>query len=111
MQKMIVFAKAVDGRREDLARWYDAQHLNDLLAVPGFVRAERLSMMPLKQPAGLPQWDFMLIYEIEGDAMAVLQGMNGLMGTEKMPTSDALDSVSTLSLMATPQLQRESLRA
>jgi hypothetical protein len=108
MHKMMVLAKAVEGRVEELARWYDERHLNDLLAVPGFVSAERHTLVPVKQPAGTPQWHFMLIYEIEGDPMTVLRSMGGLMGSEKMPTSDALDSVSTLSLVGISQGRRES---
>lgn len=99
MNKMVVLARAADGRKEELARWYDEQHIADLLAVPGFVSAERHTVAPVKQPDGTPAWDFMLIYGIEGDPMTVLRTMGGLMGTEKMPTSDALESSSTLSLV------------
>ena len=108
MNKMMVLAKAAEGRVEELAKWYDEQHLNDLLAVPGFISAERHSVFPVKLPGGVPTWDFMLIYEIEGDPMTVLRSMGGLMGTEKMPTSDALESVSTLSLVGISQGRRIS---
>jgi hypothetical protein len=108
MNKMVVLAKAAAGRKEDLARWYDERHMLDLLAVPGFVSAERHDILPVKQPEGVPAWDFMLVYEIDGDAMTVLRSMGGLMGSEKMPTSDALESVSTLSLVGIPKLRRQS---
>jgi hypothetical protein len=110
MNKMMVLAKAVEGRAEELARWYDERHFNDLLAVPGFVSAERHTLVPVKKPDGSPQWNFMLIYEIEGDPMSVLRSMGGLMGTEKMPSSDALDSLSTLSLVGMSQGRRESAK-
>jgi len=58
MHKMVVMAKAAPGRVEELARWYDERHIPDLLAVPGFVRAERHGVIPVKQPAGTIQWDF-----------------------------------------------------
>ena len=103
MHKMMVLAKAADGRVEELAHWYDRQHFNDLLAVPGFVSAERHTLMPVKHPDGAPQWVFMLIYEIDGDPMTVLRSMGGLMGTEKMPMSDTLESQSTLSLIGISQ--------
>jgi hypothetical protein len=107
---MMVLAQAADGRVEDLARWYDDRHFNDLLAVPGFVSAERHTLVPVKLPAGVPQWHFMLIYEIEGDPMTVLRSMGGLMGTEKMPVSDALESTSTLSLVGLSQGRRVAAR-
>ena len=100
MHKMVVMAKAAPGRAQDLARWYDERHIPDLLAVPGFVSAERHAVVPVKLPEGTVQWDFMLIYEIAGgDPMAVLGTMGGLMGTERMPLSDALDSTQTLSVV------------
>ena len=108
MNKLVVMAKAFEGRSEELARWYDDRHLADLLKVPGFVSAERHQMIPLKGPAGLPVWDFLLVYEIEGDPMTVLGTMGGLMGTEAMPVSEALESASTLSLVAMSKMRRQS---
>jgi hypothetical protein len=107
MNKMMVLAKAAEGRLDELARWYDERHMVDLLAVPGFVSAERLTLVPIKQREGMPQWNFMLIYEIEGDPMTVLRSMAGLMGSEKMPTSDALDSLSTLALVGVSERRCE----
>ncbi|WP_298264763.1 hypothetical protein [Acidocella sp.] len=103
MHKMVVFAKATEGRAEELGRWYDERHFPDLLAVPGFVSAERHTLITVKQPDGLPGWDFMLIYEIEGDPMPVLRSMGSLMGTEKLPFTDALASNSTLSVVGISQ--------
>lgn len=104
MHKMVVLAKAAEGRVDELAQWYDERHIPDLLAVPGFVTAERHGVVQVKPLAGTPQWDFMLIYEIAGDdPFAVLKTMGGMMGTERMPTSDALESVWTLSLMGLSQ--------
>lgn len=109
MHKMVVLAKAAAGRVDELAAWYDNRHIPDLLAVPGFVSAERHTLLPVKQPDGMQQWDFMLIYEIAGDnPMTVLMTMGGLMGTERMPVSDALESVHTLSLVAMSQFRQDN---
>ncbi|TVV76648.1 hypothetical protein [Sphingomonas solaris] len=108
MHKMMVLAKAASGRTEELARWYDEQHMKDLLAVPGFVSAERHNVIPVKRADGIPEWDFMLVYEIAGDdPFTVLRTMGGLMGTEKMPVSDALESSQTLSLVGLSQSRQE----
>lgn len=108
MNKMVVFAKAAEGRVQELGQWYDERHFPDLLAVPGFVSAERHTLITIKQPDGLPGWDFMIVYEIEGDPMAVLRGMGSLMGTDKMPTTDALVSMSTLSVVGLSQKLRRN---
>jgi hypothetical protein len=100
MHKMVVFAKAKDGQKDALSNWYDETHLPDMLAVPGLVSAERHTLMTLKQPDGLPQWDFMVVYEIEGpDAMVALTNL----GKAQIPLSDLMESTSTLSVLATSQ--------
>lgn len=109
MHKMVVLAKAAEGRIAELAQWYDSRHIPDLLAVPGFVSAERHAVVPVKLPEGTQSWDFMLVYEIAGDdPMAVLRTMAGLLGTERMPTSDALESVHTLSLVGLSQFRKDN---
>ena len=51
----------------------------------------------------------MLVYEIAGDdPLAVLRTMGGMMGTERMPTSDALESTCTLSLLCLSQHRQDS---
>lgn len=109
MHKMIVFARAVEGRAADLARWYDERHIPDLLAVPGLISAERHTLLPVKQPTGTPNWDYMLIYEIEGDdPMLVLRNLGSVMGSGQMPMSDALESTTTLSLIGRSQGRRDA---
>lgn len=103
MHKMMVLAKAKPGQVEALAKWYDETHINDLLAVPGLVTAERHTVMTVKSPEGAPVWDFMLIYELEGEnPMAALQNM----GKANVPLSDLMESTQTLSLVCMSQGKR-----
>lgn len=98
MIKMVVLAKAIPGKKDELAKWYDEKHLGDLLAVEGVASVERHDYMPLKGPEGLPQWDFLLIYEFEGkDPMVVL----GNMAKSQIELSDIMESSQTLSVIAT----------
>ena len=99
MHKMIVMAKAKPGQVDALAQWYDETHIADLLAVDGLVSAERHTVMPLKGPDGLPGWDFMLVYELEGDPFAVLKNM----AAAQVKLSDIMESSQTLSLIAMSQ--------
>lgn len=106
MHKMLVLAKAVPGKVEQLAQWYDEQHIQDLLAVPGLVTAERHDLITLKRPEATPEWDFMLIYEFAGDdPMVVLKNM----AAAQVSISDLLESTSTLSVIGVSQgLRKES---
>ena len=100
MHKMVVFAKAKEGQKEAVANWYDETHLPDMLSVPGLITAEMHSMMTVKQPDGLPQWDFMVVYEFEGaDPMVALTNL----GKAQIPLSDLMESTSTLSVVGISQ--------
>lgn len=98
MLKMVVLAKAIPGKKEELAKWYDEKHLGDLLAVEGVTSVERHDYMPLKGPEGLPQWDFLMIYEFEGDDPMVVLGN---MAKAEIELSDIMESSQTLSVIAT----------
>jgi hypothetical protein len=100
MHKMVVLAKAKEGQVEALAQWYDETHIPDMLAVPGLITAERHKMMTVKQPEGLPQWDYMVIYEFEGDdPMVALANL----GRAQVPLSDLMESTQTLSIVGISQ--------
>ncbi len=100
MHKMVVLAKAKEGQVEALAQWYDETHIPDMLAVPGLSTAERHKMMTVKQPEGLPQWDYMVIYEFEGDdPMVALANL----GRAQVPLSDLMESTQTLSIVGISQ--------
>ena len=106
MHKMMVLAKAKTGQVDALAKWYDEKHINDLLAVPGLVTAERHTIMPVKRPEGSPEWDFMLIYELAGDnPMLALKNL----GEANVALSDLMESSQTLSLVCISQgLRKEA---
>jgi len=97
---MVVLAKAKEDQVEALAQWYDDTHIPDMLAVPGLITAERHKMMTVKQPDGLPQWDYMVIYEFEGDdPMVALANL----GKAQVPLSDLMESTQTLSIVGISQ--------
>ena len=71
-----------------------------MLSVPGLISAERHTLMTVKQPDGLPQWDFMVVYEFEGaDPMVALTNL----GKAQIPLSDLMESTSTLSVIGISQ--------
>ena len=68
--------------------WYDNVHLSEVLAVPGFVAAQRYAISPeqMADPAGASH-RYVAIYEVEGGATEALEALgkataNGMdMGT------------------------------
>ena len=57
--KLVALSNAVEGRDDDYNEWYQSQHMPDVLAVPGFVSAERLQVL------GDGPYKYLAIYEIE----------------------------------------------
>lgn len=107
--QMVVLAKAADGRVDELGHWYGTQHLPDLLRTPGFAAGTVHSIKTIGKPAGAPGWDFLAVYDLDtDDPMTVLAEAGRRMGTERMPRSDALESISTVSLIATPVVTKVS---
>ncbi len=58
---MVVFTNPIDNRDDEFNKWYDEQHLDDLLAMPGMKTAQRYR---LTIGSG---WKYMAIYDVETD--------------------------------------------
>ena len=62
----IVFSRKPDGvSDEDWNTWYDA-HLHEILAIPGFVSAQRYAIDQHVGAGEGPEWTHIAIYEVEG---------------------------------------------
>lgn len=108
-QFMIAFAKAVDGRKDELNEWFEKQHVPDLLKIPGFVSARRVAVRPLGAREGIPVWDFMAIYEIDAeDIQAVIKESGIRMASGVIKLSEALDRSSSLALLGSPLSFRQA---
>ena len=94
MQKhiFIVYTNAVEDRDDDYNEWYDNQHLNDVLTIPGVVAAQRFALSD-KQRLDPPfPWKYAAIYEIETDNLdEVITPLKEWIGTDRMPRSDAMN--------------------
>ncbi len=94
---MLVFSDAVAGREADYDEWYEHTHLPELLALPGFVAAQRWGRAE-NAPAGQapsPRGN-LAIYELEGDGEKGLAAMMEAATSGAMHMSDALDLTSVM---------------
>jgi hypothetical protein len=90
--RFVVLSNPTPGMEAKYNTWYE-QHLRELLAVPGFISAQRLKVHSDSLLPGVePTHDYLAIYEIQTDDIgAVLKDLRSRPGTPAMTISDAFD--------------------
>lgn len=70
----VVFADVADGEREEaFDRWYDEEHLGEVLGVPGIVAATRYRRLEPVEASSPIGHRHLCIYEIESDDLPAVQ--------------------------------------
>lgn len=91
MKKFISIAltNAAEGRDADYNAWYEQQHIQDVLAIPGIQSAQRFRIAEQsRQKLG---YRYMAIYEVETDDItSIHRAIAERAGTDAMPRSDAV---------------------
>ncbi len=83
--QLLVYSNSVEGKDEEFNRWYDEQHIPDVLRVPGIVAAQRFETRT-------GDWKYLTIYELDTDDIdGVLAALMSRAGTDEMVMSDAID--------------------
>jgi len=85
---LVVFSNAVDGTATELAAWYDAVHLPEVVRLDGFTRATRmqLELFDTKAP-----WQYVVIYEVaEGRLDEAKTALAKMRAERREPVSPAL---------------------
>ena len=96
----VVMSNPVAGKEEEYNRWYTDQHLPDVLAVPGFVAAQRYRVDDANSTLA---HRYLALYEMESeDVQKTLAELQGRAGTPLMPLSDALDVNTVSATVFTP---------
>jgi hypothetical protein len=100
--KYIVFTQPKPGQDDAYNDWYDNIHLAEVIAVEGFVAAQRFKLVDVPGNAqGASR--YLAIYEIEADdPEAVLDRLVALGTTGGMVISDALDRDSAKTILYQP---------
>jgi hypothetical protein len=89
--RLIVLTNAVDGQDEQFNDWYTDRHLQDVLAVDGFVAAQRFAFAPGKLGPEAP-FRYLAIYEVEADSVEEAEQalLAAARDERRMPISDAM---------------------
>jgi hypothetical protein len=87
----VVLTNPTSGKEADYNKWYNEQHIPDVLNVPGFVAAQRFCLADTQMNDKNPH-KYLALYEIETDDLAgALKDLQSRVGTDDMVMSDAID--------------------
>jgi hypothetical protein len=107
---LVVLSNAAEGQDGEFNEWYTNTHLGDIVALPGYVSAQRFKLSDAQMGAGQLPYQYLAIYEVEADSAA--DAVKGLTeGTRGgMVISPALDMSRTVAWFYTPITERVSGR-
>lgn len=63
----IVQSNPVSGRADEYNQWYENVHLDEVIAIPGFVGAQRFELYGEPFQGARPSLKYLCIYEMETD--------------------------------------------
>ena len=101
---LLVLSNAAGGCDDEFNDWYTNVHLRDVLAVDGFVAAQRFRLADAQlQPDRPAPHRYLAVYEIEADDMsAPLQALLAGVTSGVIPLSDMLDLPGLATFAFTP---------
>jgi len=89
----VVMTNPTSGKEDEFNRWYNDQHIPDVLQAAGFVCAQRFKLADVQNTPKVDQTHrYLALYEIETDDLqASLKDLASRAGTAEMIMSDAID--------------------
>jgi hypothetical protein len=89
----VVLTNPTPGKDAEFNRWYNEQHIPDVLNAAGFVCAQRFKLSDTQNNPKVDQTHkYLALYEIETDDLqASLRDLQSRAGTPDMVMSDAID--------------------
>ena len=100
-----VFSNPVPGHEDEYNKWYNEQHAPDVVAVPGFVNAQRFvkNDLPLYRLVDLQVPKYLVLYKIvTSDVEAVFAEVNRRLQTGETVISPTFDRATSVSYVYKP---------
>lgn len=90
----VVLTNATPGDDDAFNAWYNRCHIPDVLAVPGFIAAQRFTVAPETAGKASP-WRYLSLYEVAPEtAAASMAELQARAGTDAMQLSPALSTTN-----------------
>jgi hypothetical protein len=100
-----VFSNPVAGHEDEYNQWYDHQHAQDVVAIPGFVTAQRFvkNDLPLYRMVDLQVPKYLIVYKIvTPDVEAVFKEVNRRLDSGETVISPTFDRKTSVSYVYKP---------
>jgi len=100
-----VFSNPVAGHEDEYNKWYNEQHAPDVVAIPGFVTAQRFvkTELPLYRMVDLQVPKYLVVYKIVTDNIeAVFTEVARRLSTKETMMSPTFDSKTSVSYVYRP---------
>lgn len=93
-----VLSKAVPGREEEFVRWYQEQHMPDVVKMPGVVGGKVIRLdFQRTYDLDAPDYTLLTVYELEGDEPGpIIEMLKAASGSDAMPMTDSLTKVGMI---------------
>jgi len=101
----LVFSNPVAGHEDEYNKWYNAQHAPDVVAVPGFVSAQRFvkTELPLYRMVDLQVPKYLIVYKIVTDDIeAVMREVYRRLDAGETVLSPVFDQKTSVSYVYKP---------
>lgn len=105
---LAVNSNAVEGKDAEYNEWYNNVHLGEVVALPGFVAAQRFKVADVAPVAGgSPAHTYLAIYELETDnPQASLDALGAAVSSGEMTMSDAINITDVAACLYGPITDR-----
>jgi hypothetical protein len=104
----VVLTNPTPGKEAEFNRWYNEQHIPDVLQAQGFVAAQRFRLADTQMGDDTNKpYKFLALYEIETDDLAAsLKDLASRANTPEMVMSDAIDIKNVGAFVFTPAAEK-----
>jgi len=101
---LVGFGNCVPGREDEYHDWYNNRHMDEVLAIPGFVKGQRFEVHDTRVAGDSNSpWRYLALFEIESDDLrGTLDTLVARSGTDLMPSSDTVDLKSVATFIYRP---------
>jgi hypothetical protein len=106
-QLLLVFSNPVDGREDEYNEWYSRHHLAEILAIEGFVRAQRFELVPALMTRDTPSapYRYLALYEVEEGSIE--RADSALFALARTERAEALAAGRSPKLVMSPSMDSD----